>query len=204
MKMKKIFINLFLAVLFTFTFLFSNVSVYAMEYNALEKKENRIIDYSNCEFTSFSNRDGDVIISAIDEKNDFKDYVILEKETGYIIYHNDIVGTYSSNASNLKGISLKASSTWRYLGVNNYKITATGAGVTAAAIAIIAGYVGGPAAGSILGGLSAFVGTATTGGTLTVQTWERYIGTQYYQKHKIKFTTSTGEVWGPVETIKAY
>lgn len=64
--------------------------------------------------------------------------------------------------------------------------------------------MGGGVAAALIGGLSGFVGTAVSGGTLTVSTWERTIGTQYYQKYRVKFTTSTGEVWGPVETIQAY
>ena len=52
-----------------------------------------------------------------------------------------------------------------------------------------------------MGSLATIIATGAPGGTLTVSTWDRTIASQYYVKSSIKFTTATGEVWGPVETI---
>lgn len=149
---------------------------------------------------------GNVVVQIKNEDYGIDDKLVLEKATHNIILNGQCVGYFSEefdiNQSSTKNAA--ASSTWKYLGTNSYKITATGAGITAAALAILAGIMGGGVAAALIGGLSGFVGTAVSGGTLTVSTWERTIGTQYYQKYRVKFTTSTGEVWGPVETIQAY
>ncbi|MEE8826500.1 MAG: hypothetical protein SOI16_04030 [Eubacteriales bacterium] len=200
MKRSRLIINLLLSIVL---FLFSSVNVSANTLNIATSKVNAV-DYSSYTFSSYTDSNNNIVICSINPDSVVEDTVILETSTNQILYHGQVIGTYSSKAPLLKIPRSNTSSTWKYLGSQNYKITATGAGITAAAIVIIAGFVGGPAAATLLGGLSAFIGTATPGGTLTVQTWERYIGTQYYQKYRIKFTTSTGEVWGPVETIKAY
>ena len=200
MKRSRLIINVLLSIVILH---FCSINVSANDLNIVASKANTV-DYSSYNFSSYTDSSNNIVICAINPDSVVEDTVILETSTNQILYHGQVIGTYSSEAPLLKIPRSNTSSTWKYLGSQNYKITATGAGITAAAIVIIAGFVGGPAAATLLGGLSAFIGTATPGGTLTVQTWERNIGTQYYQKYRIKFTTSTGEVWGPVETIKAY
>lgn len=196
--------NILLSLLIISAVFLNSISVYAADVSKTNLEMNQGIDYSSCKFESYIDEKGNTIIHANDVRAGVDDSVILERDTHNIIYKDQIVGHFSTTLLNVEKAGLNASSTWNYLGVTNYTITATGAGITAAVIAILAGFLGGGAAAALVGGLSAFVGTATAGGTLTVYTWDRFIGSQYYQKYKIKFTTSTGEVWGPVETIKTF
>lgn len=200
-----------LAMVMVLTVAMNGAVVHAAGTHSAEEAqiEEYIQAYTACDFQKYVESNGNTVIHVTNSQKTIDDELILEESTKNIIYNGEVVGYYTSIQSDELGLldtinSVNSSSTWRDLGTNSYVITATGAGATAAILAILAGLMGGPLASGIVGGLSAFIGTATTGGTLTVRTWERTIGTQYYQKYSVKFKTSTGEIWGPVETIKAF
>ena len=183
------------------------VPVLAAQSN--QQMESYIEGYSTSEVEKYVDESGSVVIQVTNVEYGINDVLVLENDTKNIVLNGEIVGYFSptqdvdSSPITNSTTPSKASATWKYLDTHEYTITATGAGIASAVLAILSGLMGGAAAASIIAGLSAFVGASTVGGTLTVKIWDRTLGTQYYQKYSVKFTTSTGEVWGPVETIQA-
>ena len=127
--------------------------------------EEKIIEmYATCNYDRYITDQGDRVVHITGHKNGINDVLVLEEGTQKIFFNGEEIGSYTKKDpvifSNRRQL---AYSGWNYMGANAYKINATGAGITAAAIAILAGLVGGPAAAAALGGLSAFVGTSVTG-----------------------------------------
>lgn len=165
--------------------------------------------FGSCVVEKKLDETGNAIIHVKNEKYGLDDVIVLEVKTKNIVLNGEVIGYFipSGNAPNMnenRSSVAAADSTWNYLGTSDYKITATGSGITTSVLTLLSGIMGGTVAATIIGGLAGFVGTATTGGTLTVKTWDRWIGSEYYQKYNVKFTTSTGEVWGPVDAMRKY
>lgn len=161
--------------------------------------QNDLEAYTECNVKRNIDEAGNVILRVISSEYDLNNVLILKNDTKNIVFNGEIIGYFTTSVE-----PLSASDSWNFLGTTNYKITATGAGITATVLTILSGIMGGGLAASLVAGLSAFVGTSVSGGTLTVSIWDRTIASRYHQKYRVKFTTSTGEVWGPIESIKAY